>query len=230
MFKSYYISACGGACEKVFINKFRKSSRITFLEDSEVSLKVLEGSRKRWLIEGEKIYSFTIKVYIFNLAHIYEQVISEIRSRFYEIDDMLFDYRILFTKKNFIFIGIYCVNGRNLILTDGIGLKKVKFKSIEPIQVIYNNFFKRKIKSKCYAFIFKINSYMYFLNIKNNFILNNEVVNLEYDFNKDNFKLLFKNYYDEYKDQDIYVMENGFLKGPYDYMEMINKDEICIFS
>lgn len=147
-----------------------KNSRIEIKE-------ILRKSNLNVIIEGEEIFLHRMFVPKMNKGSMNLFVKNKVVEIFHHIENIIFDYEVVNVERREIEIVIYCIN-----IKDSLFMKEEVFsgstiKSVVPIQQLYINKYKKKIKNKEFTMIIYRNKYVYIVEIKNNTLVRNKVIN-----------------------------------------------------
>ncbi|MEG0306319.1 MAG: hypothetical protein RR636_00165 [Clostridium sp.] len=150
---------------------------------------LLSNSRVKLIVEGEEVFIHSLETPRVGNKKLYLIIKNELISKFHDIENIIFDYRIYSNKKNAMKVIIYCLNILNSPLGDKELFKTSIIKSVESIQGKYIDFHVEKVKRyfktersfvkglnyKKFILIASKEEYIYMMKIENGILLSNRV-------------------------------------------------------
>ena len=179
-----------------------KNSRIEIKE-------ILRKSNLNVIIEGEEIFLHRMLVPKMNKGRMNLFVKNKVIEIFHHIENIIFDYEVINVRRKEIEIIIYCIN-----IKDSLFMKEEMFsgstiKSVIPIQQLYINKYKKKIKNREFTMIIYRNKYVYIVEMKNNTLVRNKVINeVKEDSNLEILEFFKASNNEEYKKGLYIITEN----------------------
>lgn len=143
-----------------FFEIFRNRDIYLIIKDKEIYIK---------LINFPKVKSNQLAKLIENELKYYMNFTNE----------MLYSYCIYKEYRNSIDVLVYCIHFNKLYVIDSLANNKLVVKKINPIQVIYVNYFNKGINVDNYILIFQNENKIYFLACLNKKLICNYVCNAE---------------------------------------------------
>ncbi|HAK42787.1 MAG TPA: hypothetical protein DCM59_08915 [Clostridium sp.] len=147
-----------------------KNSRIEIKE-------ILRKSNLNVIIEGEEIFLHRMIVPKMNKGRMNLFVKNKVVEIFHHIENIIFDYEVINVERREIEIVMYCINIKDSLFMNEEVFSGSTIKSVIPIQQLYINKYKKKIKNREFTMIIYRNKYVYIVEIKNNTLVRNKVIN-----------------------------------------------------
>ncbi|WP_346928289.1 hypothetical protein [Clostridium sp.] len=129
------------------------------------------------ILEGEEIFVHNIIVPKVNKSKLDLIVENQVIKIFYDIENIIFNYEIIDAKRGKLEVAIYCINMKDSLLMNKELFLGSNINSVMPIQQLYTNKYKKKIKNGKFTLIIYRNKYVYMIKVENGTIGKSRVVN-----------------------------------------------------
>jgi len=129
------------------------------------------------ILEGEEIFVHNIFVPKVNRSKLDLIVKNQVIKIFYDIENIIFNYEIIDAKKGKLEVAIYCINMKDSLLMNKELFLGSNINSVMPIQQLYTNKYKKKIKNGKFTLIIYRNKYIYIIKVENGTIGKSRVIN-----------------------------------------------------
>lgn len=175
--------------------------------DSDVKAKeIFKRINLSVILEGEEIFIYRASIPKMSKNNMELLIKNKVVEIFHNIENIIFTYKIISSKRKKLEIIIYCIN-----IKDSIFMREEVFigstiRSVIPIQQLYINKYRKKIKNRDYTMIIYRNKYVYIVEVENNILSKNKVIS---EFDKDrNLEILefLKSINDKDDKKGIYII------------------------
>jgi len=155
------------------------------------------------VIEGEEIYIEPITIPKVRNFRIYDLVKNELVYKFDNIDNIIFNYKVIGESDKCINVIVYCANIENYHMLKKESYKGGTFTKINLLQNYLLNYLSKMINEKDYYIAFKYNRDIYFLLVSKNNLIANRV--MKFDKALSTYTEDFKDFLEEYKEEYSYI-------------------------
>ncbi len=175
------------------------------------------------IIEGEEIFVHNIVVPKVSKSKLHSIIKNQVMEIFHNIENIIFDYEIIDVKRKKLEVAIYCINAKDSFLMNRELFLGATIKSIMPIQQLYVNKYKKKIKNREFTIIIYRNEYVYIVEVRNKIIRRNRVINgVNEDINLEILEFLKVANNEEKNKEEVYIITEDIKEN----IKIVNSYEI----
>ncbi|MFL0196882.1 hypothetical protein ACJDU8_15130 [Clostridium sp. WILCCON 0269] len=150
--------------KKFFINLFNKRNKKVVFSNKFKDIKVnLKNKKLCILVHGEEIYVTYMNLPKIKKENLYGVIKYELKSRFKNMDNIMFSYEILKHNRHNLEVIVFCMNWSNIDIAKICSDRGASIKGIVPIQFYIWSNYKDKLGSENYIFTLIVDNILYLM-------------------------------------------------------------------